>query len=126
MSGSTVNGQTDIWWEEGTDYSLGSATGQDYAIELRFFTKAHPAETTLPYATSLTFSLTLIDPRCQPSFTLPSLIAEPYNYFISNDSTYPSVIDLTGALNGNCKFSLSVTANSIAIDDPSMQDSTGN
>ena len=35
----------------------------------------------------------------------------------------PSVIELTGALNGNCKFSLSVTANSNPIE--SMLDSSG-
>ena len=111
-----------MWWET-SDYTLGSPLGTDYSIKMRFYATDFPTEVGAPYSATVTFTLRMIDPRCVPGFNLPTLPTNTYSYFIQEDLMDPSVIELTGALNGNCKFSLSVTVNSNPIE--SMMDSSG-
>ena len=111
-----------MWWET-SDYSLGSPLGTDYSIKMRFYATDFPTDIDPPHSATVTFTLRLIDPRCVPNFTLPNLPTDTYSYFIQEDLIDPSVIVFTGALNGNCKFSLSVTVNSNPVE--SMLDSSG-
>lgn len=55
----------------------------------------------------------IVDPRCVPNLQLPSLNAD-YEYQLSQGSFS---IDLTGALNGNCRFTLTATADGTDISD---------